>query len=91
MLPPAKVHEKCPMLGVAGAWTTGLVIAFADNIIEYIQEADSIQIFGPAEAKGELVKHLKSKNLRKQIVGIETTDKLTDPQITAKVRQYYPR
>ena len=55
------------------------------------QDVDSIQIFGPGEAKGERLKHLKSKNRRKQIVSIETTDKLTDPQIAAKVRQHYPK
>jgi stalled ribosome rescue protein Dom34 len=64
---------------------------YYDAIIGYIRDADSIQIFGPGEAKGELVKRLKSKKLRKRIVSIETTDKLTDPQIAAKVRQHYPR
>ena len=63
---------------------------YYDAIIGYIRDADSIQIFGPGEAKGELVKRLKSKNLRKRIVSIETTDKLTDPQIAAKVRQHFP-
>jgi stalled ribosome rescue protein Dom34 len=64
---------------------------YYDAIIGYIREADSIRIFGPGEAKGELVKRLKSKKLRKRIVSIETTDKLTDPQIAAKVRQHYPK
>jgi len=63
---------------------------YYDAIIGYIRDADSIQIFGPGEAKGELAKRLKSKNLRKRIVSIETTDKLTDPQIAAKVRQQLP-
>jgi hypothetical protein len=63
---------------------------YYDAIIGYIRDADSIQIFGPGEAKGELVKRLKSKNLRKRIVSIETTDKLTDPQIAARVRQQFP-
>jgi stalled ribosome rescue protein Dom34 len=63
---------------------------YYDAIIGYIRDADSIRIFGPGEAKGELVKRLKSKNLRKRIVSIETTDKLTDPQIEAKVRQHFP-
>ena len=64
---------------------------YYDAIIGNIRDADSIRIFGPGEAKGELVKRLKSKNLRKQIMSIETTDKLTDPQIAAKVRQHYPK
>ena len=62
---------------------------YYDAIIGYIRDADSIRIFGPGEAKGELVKRVKSKNLRKRIVSIETTDQLTDPQIVAKVRQYF--
>jgi hypothetical protein len=68
---------------------TNTLERYYDAIIEYIRGADSIQIFGPGEAKGELVKRLKSKNLRKRIVSIETTDKLTDPQIVAKVRQQF--
>jgi hypothetical protein len=62
---------------------------YYDAVIGQIRDADAIQIFGPGEAKGELEKRLKSKNLRKRIVSIETTDKLTDPQIAAKVRQQF--
>jgi hypothetical protein len=50
-----------------------------------IRDADSIQIFGPGEAKGELEKRLDSEGLKKFIVGIETVDKMTDRQIAAKV------
>jgi stalled ribosome rescue protein Dom34 len=64
---------------------------YYDAIVGNIRNADSIWIFGPGEAKGELVKRLESKNLSQRIVGIETTDKLTEPQIAAKVRQYFPR
>jgi len=49
----------------------------------------NILLFGPGEAKGELKKHLERKGLNGRIVGIETTDKMTDPQIAAKVRQYF--
>ena len=59
---------------------------YYDAVIGYIRDADSILIFGPGEAKGEFVKRLKKKNLRKRIVSIETTDNLSDPQIAAKVR-----
>ena len=63
---------------------------YYDAIIGNIQDADSIQIFGPGEAKGELAKRLKDKNLSQHIVSIETTDRLTEPQIAAKVRQHFP-
>ena len=68
---------------------TNNLVRYYDAIIGYIQDAESIRIFGPGEAKGELVKRLKDKKLRKRIVSIETTDNLTDPQIAAKVRQYF--
>lgn len=50
-------------------------------------DGDSIQIFGPGEAKSELEKRLKSKELGERIIGVETVDKMTDRQIAAKVRE----
>jgi stalled ribosome rescue protein Dom34 len=62
-----------------------------DAIIESVRDADSIQIFGPGEAKGQLAKRLKTKNPSQRIVSVETTDKLTDSQIAAKVRHCFRR
>jgi hypothetical protein len=56
-----------------------------------LAEADSILIFGPGEAKGELEKRLASKGLSGRVVGVETVDKMTDRQIAAKVRQRFPK
>ena len=63
--------------------------SFYDEVIAAICDAESIQIFGPGEAKGELEKRLENKGLKGRIVGIETTDKLTDRQIAAKVRERF--
>lgn len=63
---------------------------YYDEVIAHIREADSILIFGPGEAKGELRKRLESEELGGRIVGIETVDKMTDRQIAAKVRQRFP-
>jgi len=60
---------------------------YYDDVIACIREADSIQIFGPGEAKGELGKQLESRGLGWRIKSIETEDKMTDAQIAAKVRQ----
>jgi hypothetical protein len=62
---------------------------YYDAIIASILDAESILIFGPGEAKSELKGRLVKKNLSGRIVSIETVDKMTDPQITAKVRQYF--
>jgi hypothetical protein len=59
------------------------------DVIAVIRDADSIQIFGPGEAKGELEKRLESEGLKGHIVGIETVDKMTDRQIAAKVREHF--
>jgi hypothetical protein len=51
---------------------------------------EAVLLFGPGEAKLQLKERLsRSKALAERIVGIETTDKLTDPQIVAKVKEHY--
>ena len=64
---------------------------YYDAVIACIREADSILIFGPGEAKGELEKRLANKGLGGRVVGIETVDKMTDRQIAAKVRRRFPK
>lgn len=59
------------------------------EVIAAIRDADSIWILGPGEAKGELEKRLADTKLNSRIVGIEPVDKLTEPQIVAKVREYF--
>ena len=62
--------------------------AYYDQVIAEIRGAESIQIFGPGEAKGELQKRLEHEGLKPHIVAIETVDKMSDRQISAKVRQH---
>jgi hypothetical protein len=59
---------------------------YYDAVIACIRDAETILIFGPGEAKGELERRA-GKELRGRIIGIETVDKMTDRQIVAKVRQ----
>ena len=61
---------------------------YYDQVIAVIRDADSIQIFGPGEAKGELEKRLEREGLKAHILAIETVDKMTDRQIAAKVRDH---
>ncbi len=61
--------------------------AYYDRVIAVLRDADSIQIFGPGEAKGELRRRLEHKGLRGHVLAIETVDKMTDRQIAAKVRE----
>lgn len=63
---------------------------FYDRVIAVIQDAESIQIFGPGEAKIELKKRLEHGGLKTHILAIEVADKMTDRQISAKVRERFP-
>ena len=63
--------------------------AFYDEIIASLRDADSVQIFGPGEAKGELGKRIDNEGLKAHILAVETVDKMTDRQISAKVRQHF--
>ena len=60
---------------------------YYDEVVSCLREAESILIFGPGEAKGELKKRLEKDNLGGHIVGLEPADEMTDPQIVAKVKE----
>ena len=62
---------------------------YYDAVIASVGGAESILIFGPGEAKGELKKRLEKNRLGGRIAGVGTVDKMTDRQIAAKVRQYF--
>jgi stalled ribosome rescue protein Dom34 len=62
---------------------------YYNEVISCIRDVESVLIFGPGEAKGELKKHLEREGLGGRIVGVETVDEMTDGQIAAKVRQYF--
>ncbi len=68
---------------------TGHLNIYYDAIIAFVRDAESVLIFGPGEAKGELKKRLEKAKLGGRIVGMETIDKMTNRQIAAKVRQYF--
>lgn len=62
---------------------------YYDKVILSIREAEAILIFGPGEAKGQLKKRLEKEKLGRHISAIEAADKMTDPQIVAKVRKHF--
>ncbi|OGH58994.1 MAG: hypothetical protein A3G34_01530 [Candidatus Lindowbacteria bacterium RIFCSPLOWO2_12_FULL_62_27] len=70
---------------------TGHLNIFYDKVIAFIRDAESILIFGPGEAKGELKKRLERLNLGRRIVGVETAGRMTIRQIATKVRGHFPQ
>lgn len=68
---------------------TGHLNIYYDAVIACIRDAESVLIFGPGEAKGELQKRLEKDRLGGRIVSIETVDRMTDGQIAARVREHF--
>ena len=62
--------------------------AYYECVFSLICFADSVWIFGPGKAKGELERYIKHSLFHGQIVGIESMEKMTDRQIAAKVQQH---
>ena len=62
---------------------------YYDEVSSFIQDAESVLIFGPGEAKVELQTRLESEIQTERVVRVETADKMTEPQIAAKVREYF--
>ena len=70
--------------------STGQLNIYYDAVIASVRKADSILLFGPGEAKGELQERIEKSRLRGRIVAVETAERMTDRQIAAKARQYFP-
>ena len=62
---------------------------YYDEIIALLQNVDSLLILGPGEAKGELQKRLEGQKASRRVVAVEGTDKMTDGQIVAEVKQHF--
>jgi hypothetical protein len=63
---------------------------YYDEVIGHLGDPEALLILGPGEAKLQLKERLShTKALSARIVGVETTDKLTDSQIVAKVKEHY--
>jgi hypothetical protein len=67
----------------------GYLAHYYDEIVAYLRDAGAVLIFGPGEAKGELKKRFEKEKTGAHIVTMETTDKMTEPQIVAHVRHHF--
>jgi len=62
---------------------------FYNDVLSNIEGAQSVLIFGPGEAKGELKKLMEQNNLDDRVAVMEPADKMTDGQIEARVRKHF--
>ena len=63
---------------------------YYDDVISQLGQPEALLIFGPGEAKLELKERLsRSKTFSERTIDMETADKLTDPQIVARVKEHF--
>jgi hypothetical protein len=62
---------------------------YYDSVIAALHDRGTLLIFGPGEAKGELHQRLLKKKSHAQVLAVQTEDKMTNPQVAAKVRAYF--
>jgi stalled ribosome rescue protein Dom34 len=67
----------------------GHLNAFYDQVIAALGNAESLLVMGPGEAKQEFKKRFEWHRPVARIVGIETTDKMTEPQLISKIRRFF--
>ncbi len=68
---------------------TGELNHYYDAVIAAVRGFQQVLLFGPGEAKGELHKRLEKMKMGALVIGVETEDKMTEPQIVAKVRAHF--
>ena len=87
---PVAIEPKTARRTTSGTGDFRLIYdKYYDEVVERIGGAESILLLRPGEAKGELETHLARRGLRGRVVGIETVDKMTAPQIPAEARQHF--
>lgn len=62
---------------------------YYEEVVACVRHAESLLVFGPGEARGQLVKELERALSKDCVVTVETADKMTDRQIAAHVRDHF--
>jgi hypothetical protein len=68
---------------------TGRLDKYYDQVMWFISDATAIAIFGPGDAKTEVVKRLEARRLGRRIIAVEAATHMTQPQIVARVRDCF--
>jgi hypothetical protein len=85
--PTRHIHHKANSIGSGHASTSS---NYLHEVAESVADAGAVLITGPANAKTELVEHIRLHNpmLMKVIAGVETVDHPSDAQLVAYARKY---
>ena len=67
----------------------GHLARYYDEVIACLRPAEALMVFGTGEAKGELRKRIERNKLDLRITRFETSDKMTERQVSQKVLRHY--
>ena len=86
--PTRHIHHKANSIGSGHASADH---DYLHAVAESVADAGAVLITGPANAKTELVEHIRvhDPRLTKLIVGVETVDHPSDPQLVAHAKKYF--
>ena len=82
------LHHHRGTLGSGKAQTSQ---SFLHEVLESVADVDDVLVVGPGSAKLELIKHAHrhDSKIAEKIMGVETVDHPTDPQLLAYARRYF--
>jgi stalled ribosome rescue protein Dom34 len=85
--PTKHIHHKANSIGSGHASADQ---DYLHAVAESVADAGAVLITGPANAKTELVEHIRvhDPQLTKLIVGVEAVDHPSDPQLVAHAKKY---
>jgi len=86
--PTRHIHHKANSIGSGHASADH---DYLHAVAESVADAGAVLITGPANAKTELVEHIRvhDPQLTKLIVGVEAVDHPSDPQLVAHAKKYF--
>lgn len=63
---------------------------FQERIFKAIRTADNVLVFGPGQAKKELVARLEEhKDFNGRVRGVESAERMSEGQMAARVREFF--
>jgi stalled ribosome rescue protein Dom34 len=85
--PTKHIHHKANSIGSGHASADH---EYLHAVAESVADAAAVLVTGPANAKTELVEHIRAHDpqLTKLIVGVETVDHPSDAQLVAHAKKY---
>lgn len=85
----ANSAQSAPAEDVIDRKFTNHLNVYYKEVIEALKHATQILLMGPGEARTEFQKQIHSKEMQARIAASEKCDKMTDPQIAARVREFF--